>query len=150
MLDVTSQEFRVFLHIIAATIWIGGQITLGAVVPLLRPAGPEVVANVARRFRMVAWPAFGVLLVTGAWNLIAEDLDARTDAWIGTLTVKMWLVIISGAAALGHQMLGSRASRVQDPDAAKKLRMYSGMLAGLALLTAVASAFFGTQLAFSF
>lgn len=149
MLDVTSEEVRVFVHIIAATIWIGGQITLGAVVPLLRPAGPDVVAGVARRFRTVAWPAYGVLLITGAWNLIDEDLDIKSDMWIGTLSVKLWLVIISGAAALGHQMLGSRAGRLQDPDAAKKMRMYSGMLAGLALLTAILSAFFGTQLAFS-
>lgn len=150
MLDVTSAEVRIFLHILAATIWIGGQVILVAIVPLLRPAGPEVVAGVARRFRMVAWPAYGALLLTGAWNLIEEDLDLRTDAWISSLSVKLWLVVLSGAAILVHQMVGARAGRVDDPGAARKMRMWSGMLAGLGLLAAIASAFFGTQLARSF
>ncbi len=147
MLDVTTDQIRVFLHILAATVWIGGQITLGAVVPLLRPAGTEVVHAAARRYQMIAWPAYGVLLVTGAWNLIDADLDAMSDMWISTLSVKLWLVLISGAAAFGHQLVGTRAGASDDPDRAKKLRMFSGILAGVALLSAIASAFYGVQLA---
>lgn len=147
MLDVTTDQIRLFLHILAATVWIGGQITLGAVVPLLRPAGTDVVQASARRFRMIAWPAYGVLLLTGAWNLIDADLGSKSDMWVSTLSVKLWMVIISGAAAFSHQIVGAHASATTDPDQAKKLRMISGILAGLALLSAIAAAFFGVQLA---
>lgn len=147
MLDITTDQIRQFLHILAATVWIGGQITLGAVVPLLRPAGPDVVQATARRFRMIAWPAYGILLLTGAWNLIDADLDAMSDMWISTLSVKLWLVIISGATAYAHQLVGAHAGATDDPDRAKKLRMISGILAGVALLSAIAAAFFGVQLA---
>ena len=62
---------------LAATIWVGGQLTLGAIIPALRPAAddpdPEAarvrIRTVARRFQVVAWAAFAVLLLTGVWNL---------------------------------------------------------------------------------
>lgn len=63
MLAVSTETVRVFLHVLAATVWVGGQLTLGALVPALR--GYEGVTKVAaRRFNMVAWPAFAVLVLT--------------------------------------------------------------------------------------
>jgi putative copper export protein len=99
-LDVT----RLFLHVLAATIWVGGQLTLAALVPALRPLGGEVTRAAARRFRQVAWPAFGVLVVTGVWNLTA--LDDRNES--GTLTVKLVAVLVSGVSAFAHERASSR------------------------------------------
>lgn len=59
------EELRLFVHLLAATVWVGGQLVLAALVPALRAAGPGVPAAAARAFSRVAWPAFGVLLVTG-------------------------------------------------------------------------------------
>jgi putative copper export protein len=101
-LDVT----RLFLHVLAATIWVGGQLTLAALVPALRPLGGEVTRAAARRFRQVAWPAFGVLVVTGVWNLSALDADERNAT--GTLTVKLAAVLLSGVAAFVHERATSR------------------------------------------
>jgi hypothetical protein len=40
VLPVSWDTIRLFLHVLAATIWVGGQITLAALVPLLRRFGP--------------------------------------------------------------------------------------------------------------
>src|SRR5262245_38368653 len=58
MLAVSWDTIRLFLHILAATVWVGGQITLAALVPVLRRLGTEIPRAAARRFNQVAWPAF--------------------------------------------------------------------------------------------
>ena len=63
---------RLFLHVLAATVWVGGQLTLAALVPTLRRLGTDMPKAAARQFNRVAWPAFGVLIVTGVWNVVAE------------------------------------------------------------------------------
>ena len=47
----TWDTVRLFLHIVAATIWVGGQLTLAALVPTLRALGSEAPGAVARRRR---------------------------------------------------------------------------------------------------
>ncbi len=42
MLSVNWDTIRLFLHVLAATIWVGGQITLAALVPVLRRAGTQI------------------------------------------------------------------------------------------------------------
>ena len=36
MLTVSWDTIRLFLHVLAATIWVGGQLTLAALVPVTR------------------------------------------------------------------------------------------------------------------
>ena len=89
MLPVDLETVRLFLHVLAATVWVGGQLVLAALVPALRSAGPGVPRTAARAFNRVAWPAFGVLVATGIWNIVAEgdkgdglhhlDVDQSTD-----------------------------------------------------------------------
>jgi putative copper export protein len=95
---------RVFLHVLAATIWVGGQLTLAALVPVLRRVSADAPKAVARQFRRVAWPAFGVLLLTGVWNLLATDQKHVNQ---GVLTAKMIAVLASGLAAFLHQRAGT-------------------------------------------
>jgi len=66
MLGVSWDTIRLFLHVLAATVWAGGQITLAALVPVLRRLGTEIPRAGARRFNQVAWPAFAVLAITGS------------------------------------------------------------------------------------
>ena len=73
MLAVSWDTVRLFLHVLAATIWVGGQITLAALVPALRRLGAEIPRAAARRFNQVAWPAFGVLVIAGVWNTTSSQ-----------------------------------------------------------------------------
>jgi len=101
MLTVSWDTIRLTLHVLAATVWVGGQLTLAALVPALRRAGPDLPRVVARQFSRVAWPAFGVLVLTGIWNVAAES-DRDHGRYRVTLMVKIAVVLLSGVAALLH------------------------------------------------
>ena len=106
-MPVDLETVRLFLHVLAATVWVGGQITLAALVPALRSSGREVTSAAANAFAKVAWPAFGVLVLTGIWNMAAEG-DKGSD-YRHTLTVKLVLVVLSGVTAFVHARVSSRA-----------------------------------------
>ena len=108
MLSVNWDTIRLFLHVLAATVWVGGQITLAALVPVLRRAGTDIPRAAARRFNQVAWPAFGVLVITGIWNVVAVRSQI-TGSYETTLVVKLIVVIISGVAAALHARARSPA-----------------------------------------
>ena len=101
MLGVSWDTIRLFLHVLAATIWVGGQLTLAALVPALRAAGADIPRVAARRFNQVAWPAFAVLVATGIWNIVAER-GKITGSYETTLVVKLIVVTISGVTAALH------------------------------------------------
>ena len=85
MLAVSLSTIRLFLHVLAATVWVGGQLTLAALVPVLRRQGPDAPRLAARRFNLVAWPAYGVLIITGIWNIAA--VGPMTPSYRNTLIV---------------------------------------------------------------
>jgi putative copper export protein len=101
MLPVSWDTIRLFLHVLAATVWVGGQITLAALVPVLRRRGAEIPRAAARRFNQVAWPAFGVLIITGIWNVVAVRSKV-TGSYETTLIIKLAAVAVSGVAAALH------------------------------------------------
>jgi putative copper export protein len=104
MLAVSWDTVRLFLHVLAATIWVGGQLVLAALVPALRTFGAEVPRAAAARFNQVAWAAFAVLIATGVWNIIAvrgEDVS-HDPGYQATLVVKLVVVAISGITAALH------------------------------------------------
>ena len=107
MLAVSWDTIRLFLHILAATVWVGGQITLAALVPVLRRLGAEIPRAAARRFNQVAWPAFGVLILTGIWN-VAAVRSKVSGSYETTLIIKIVVVAISGVAAALHARARSR------------------------------------------
>src|SRR5690349_21687796 len=103
MLPITLGSFRLFLHVVAACVWVGGQITLAGLVPGLRALDPDAPRTVARRFNnRVAWPAFGILFLTGLWNLAAVHVTDQSSAWLATLMAKLTVVAITGISAAVH------------------------------------------------
>jgi putative copper export protein len=101
VLPITWSTVRVFLHVTAATVWVGGQLTLAGLVPGLRALGADAPRTVARRFNRIAWPAYGVLVVTGIWNVV--DLAPEWDSDYGrTLMTKIAVVAASGVTAFAH------------------------------------------------
>lgn len=111
MLSPNWDMIRLFLHVLAATVWVGGQIVLAGLVPAFRRRGLEMAPRIAAQaYARVAWPAFGVLLLTGVWNLAAVDVTDTTAAYQATLFLKLVLVGVSGAAAAVHSVGRSRAA----------------------------------------
>jgi putative copper export protein len=106
MLPVGLETVRLFLHVLAATVWVGGQLVLAALVPALRGAGAEVPRVAARAFDRVAWPAFAVLILTGIWNVVAEG--DRGPAYRTTLMIKLAVVAASGVTAFLHARATTR------------------------------------------
>jgi len=135
MLPVHVTTVRLFLHVVGATVWVGGQIALAAVVPVVRRvAGADAVRATAHRFQLVAWPAFALLLATGVWNLFAVRVGDASSSYLTTLLVKLLLVGVSGAAAASHIVLARRRPAL------------GGAMAGVALLAALGATFLGLLL----
>lgn len=131
MLATDWATVRLFLHVLSATVWVGGQLTLAALVPALRAAGQDIPRMAARAFNRVAWPAFAVLVATGVWNVVAER-NKITGDYRTTLIVKLIFVVLSGGAAALHARATSRTG----------LAVW-GALSGIGALAAV---LFGVQL----
>jgi len=136
MLPVHASTIRLFLHIFGATVWVGGQIALAGLVPVVRRVGGRDAARaVARRFQLIAWPAYALLVVTGVWNLFAVHVGDQSNAYLTTLMVKLLLVALSGIGAAGHIVF------------ARSRPTLGGILAALGLLCALGATFAGVLLA---
>ena len=77
---------RLTLHVLAATVWVGGQIVMAGLVGPSRGLGGDAPKVLARAFARLAWPAFVVLVVTGFWNIAtvnwsAQDRPGRPCWW---------------------------------------------------------------------
>ena len=101
---------RLFLHITAATMWVGGQLVLAALVPSLRAVSPQAPAIAARAFARVAWPAFAVLIVKGAWNAWAVR-DELHGSYAVLFAGKLTAVVLSGLTAWLHARATTPAAR---------------------------------------
>jgi putative copper export protein len=132
MLRADWNTLRLTLHIVAATVWVGGQLTLAGLVPVLRGLGPDATSVVARRFNVIAWSAFVVAVFTGIWNVFHVGMaDLPTEYHI-TLGVKLLVVVVSGGGAAVHVFGRSRVA------------LAVGGAVGL--LGALAAVFFGVML----
>ena len=100
---------RLSLHVLAATIWVGGQLTLAGMLPDLRALGGDAAVRVARAFARISWPAFVVLVLTGIWNVTAVHASDATSSWKTVLFVKIAVVVVAGVAAGLHQRARSKA-----------------------------------------
>jgi len=133
----------VWLHIVAACLWVGGMLFLVLVlVPALktlpdRQLAVQLVRDTGRRFRLVGWVTLGVLVVTGLTNLWARgiqwDILRTPDFWQGTfgsvLAFKVGTVLLILAMSAVHDFsLGPRASAAlranpESPDALRLRRL---------------------------
>ena len=104
-----------WVHLICASIWVGGSIFIGAVlVPVLKSytkSVEELVAlmvKVGRRFNKVTVPAFAILIATGIYNSRAfiSDPGALLDTTYGTiLLIKIILVVATVITYVIHVRL---------------------------------------------
>jgi uncharacterized membrane protein len=145
-----------WLHILAATIWVGPQIFLfAAAVPAVRTvedvqARARVMRVLTTRFGYLAWGAMAVLVITGIGNLyeIAPvDVDKINDINYGTIfMVKMTLVVATIVLTAVHSfVLGPRLMRMQESVTAEaeiaSVRRVSIIVSGVNGLLALAILF---------
>jgi putative copper export protein len=111
VLAITLGDIRLFLHLLGATVWVGGQLIFVALVPVVRRFGPDVMRPVARHLTRILWAGFALLLVTGIWNLVAVDLSHQSSAYRTTLMIKLGAVALSGVAAAVHMVVSTPRAR---------------------------------------
>ena len=130
----------VWLHILAAIVWIGGMAFLILVlVPAIRqPQYRGVFASLVHltglRFRLVGWVCMGLLLLSGTFNLVYRGFG-WADFWNGQLWqgsfgrilgAKLLLAAVILVASTVHDFsIGPRATSVwqQDPASPEALRL---------------------------
>jgi putative copper export protein len=132
VIELSWDTVRLFLHLLAATVWVGGQLTLAALVPALRAVSPDAPRAAAQAYNRVAWWAFGVLVLTGIWNTAAEAGDT-TGGYQAALAAKLTAVLVSGGAAYLHTRASSPRER--------------GVYGGASALGALAALLLGVVLA---
>ena len=90
-------KFIFYVHLLSATIWVGGLIVLGGLVPAVRKATDDrsVIRAMANRFGVLSWTALGLLVLTG--TLMVFD-----RVWTGTLIAKIGLVMLAALLAAWH------------------------------------------------
>ena len=104
MLSPTADSIRLFLHVLGASIWVGGQIVLSGLVPKLRKAAPESLKVAANAYARIAWPAFAVVFVTGMWNILDIKVgDMSTDYQV-TMFVHVLLAMATAIFAVIHSV----------------------------------------------
>jgi putative copper export protein len=99
---------RVSLHVLAATVWVGGQLTVAGMLPTVRQLGAGAPRRIANAFARLSWPAYAILVATGIWNVSAVGKGQPT-AWQVLLGVKIAVVVIAGLGAWLHGRAKSRA-----------------------------------------
>lgn len=132
MLANFSDSLRIFLHVLGASVWVGGQIVLALLVPVLRKRDADLPRAVARAFNKIGWPAYALLVITGMWNM-ANPPETVTSAYQMAVGIKMMLVVISGLSAYIH-------TRAKNPAAMALWGAISG-------LSALATMYVGVTLA---
>jgi putative copper export protein len=104
VLSPTASTVRLFLHVLGATVWVGGQLVLAGLVPTVRRHAPDATRAVARAFARVAWPAFALVVITGIWNLVEIDVADQSTSYQVTVFVKIALAMIAAVAVAIHSI----------------------------------------------
>lgn len=155
----------IWLHVIAASIWIGGTIFLAAVlVPMIRRPeyrafAPAVLQSAGERFRKIGWASLLVLMVTGVANLTFRRF-AWTDVgdphgWNSrfgeTLATKLVVVATIMVLSLAHDLwVGRRATAAWQADPSseesRRLRRQASWIGRVNLLLSLIAAALGIML----
>jgi putative copper export protein len=94
---------RLTLHVLAAAVWVGGQIVMTGLVGPARGLGGDAPKTLARAFARMAWPAYFLLLATGIWNISAVHASSATSAWKAVLMAKIVVVLLAGVGVFLHE-----------------------------------------------
>ncbi|QIA27405.1 copper resistance protein CopD [Thermaerobacter sp. PB12/4term] len=158
---MTGYELIVYVHILAAMVWVGGILFLSLVVVPASRRYPQDVrtrlfTDVGRRFRAVGWTALGILVVTGSIQMAARGATLANvlsgtffdSPWGRVMGAKLLAVFVMMLLTAIHDFVaGPAAERAARSGAdATALRRRSGHLARLTALLALVVVFLAVQL----
>ncbi len=161
----TLYMLTVWVHILAAAVWIGGMVFLVVVLvpvtrrPEYRGVAASLIHWTSLRFRWIGWLCLGLLLLTGTFNLIQRGFGWG-DLWSGRLweglsggilAVKLLLLgVVFLLSALHDFIIGPRATALwrSNPVSleAMRLRRQAIWIGRLNLLLALIAVAFGVML----
>jgi copper transport protein len=124
-----------FLHVAAASVWLGGLVALG-----LALTGSGDRAPILRRFSNVALVAVGVLAVTGVIRAFAElrSLDQVWSTGYGQLLI-VKTALLAALVAVGwvnrYRLLPKLSFEALRRNVAVELMLFAGLMGAVALLT---------------
>lgn len=98
----TPDAIRLFLHILAASIWVGGQFVMLGVIDTAKGIHHIAMVKLCKALGWLSWPALVVLIVTGIWNVDTFRGTTWTMGWKIVLVVKIVMVVIAGLTAFLH------------------------------------------------
>lgn len=136
-----GEAINPWIHIFAATVWVGPQVFLAAVaIPAVRTVADvkeraRLMRLITTRFGYLAWGAMAVLVVTGIGNVFEQDdRDLLFDLnWGVIFQVKMTLVILTilltavHSFVIGPRMLAAQES-VSEESQIASMRRFSIMI----------------------
>lgn len=156
---MTTYAFFVWLHVIAAAVWVGSMVFFAAAIvpvirrPEVRAAAPSLLRLVGARFRALGWISLVTLIVTGfvnlhyravGWSLLTDPAFwsrgfGRPLAWKLVLVVLVVIMTAAHDLLTGKRAVDALENRPESAQAIRVRRMASWfgrivMLASLAIL----------------
>lgn len=113
----------VFLHILAAAVWIGGMIFLAAVLlPSIKkhPEKAILIHSVGLKFRTVGWIVLTLLLVTGLLNTHLRQIEFSWEGLSGSrfgqlISFKLVIFAVTAIISIAHDFyIGTKATHIWD------------------------------------
>ena len=94
MLRSAVYRLLVVLHLLGATVWVGGHLVLSLVVlpRALRARDASVVAEFESGYERIGLPALLLQVITGVWLALHWVPDIRT--WLAPESLHGWLVLV--------------------------------------------------------
>ena len=127
---------RLSLHVGPATVWRGGMVVIAGLVPTLRSIDAAAPAKVMSAFAKISWPAYGLLVATGIWNILAlPSMSALGINYQIALSLKILLAVASGLGAFVAQSPHAPAALVPASRALATLSATGARLIGGGLIS---------------
>ncbi len=152
-------KLNVWIHILMATIWVGGLIyTMAVVIPFALSLSKEerqpILRGLARRFRKIGWAALAILFITGFVNFYYRavsvkpidgqgiggatgsiSVDEEFMKWLG---IKLGFIIVMIGLMVFHDITSLRDAKRHEGKAGPAPHNRAGsMAAALATLLAI-------------
>jgi uncharacterized membrane protein len=105
-------QWLVFVHVLAAMVWVGGLVALGALgTSVLRTGERDAVARFVGSFRVVGpfvlMPASILVLVFGIWLVLDGAGWSFEQTWIRLAVALLAAAVLVGAAFLGRTAIAA-------------------------------------------
>ncbi|MDQ8013118.1 MAG: copper resistance protein CopD [Flavobacterium nitrogenifigens] len=78
---MTLHHFVLILHLLAATIWVGGHLLLAIcyLPTALKKKDPQIILNFEKKYEKLGMSSLALLIITGIW--MAYDFGIKAETW---------------------------------------------------------------------